>query len=401
VTAVWREHPEWRLRLERVRDCVLPWIEDAVPLAGRTVLEYGCGQGPIACALAPRTGRYIGIDIEAGEVAMAREHVARRRLDNVELIVVAEEEILDLVGTFRGEIDVLLLYAVLEHMSIEERLAILRLARTVVRPGGHIVVGEAPNRLTPFDHHTGQMPFLHALPIEIAERYYRRSGRQEFVAAIDEAAAAGSDAARQALIRWGRGLSFHEFELVFEELAAHTVASSYAAPLYPARAVRLEELNLAATLEALRPDLPPCWSRTWLDTILSAQPQARPPVHVRPWQLRLPHDVAGATMLADGRVELRPGARFPVTLPAPTSELHVGMTAGAPAQALRVHLAGQDLAPTARPNLDGNPQWHAVTTLPAAAKEFELSLSEGGCLTYVGVRGPADPEAAERRPAGW
>jgi SAM-dependent methyltransferase len=395
------EPPEWRARLERVSDCVLPWIQDAVPLAGRRVLEYGSGQGPIACALAPHTGRYVGIDIAAGEVAMAREHVARRGLDNVEFQVAAEEEILDVVGSMRGEVDVFLLYAVLEHMSIDERLAILRLAREVVAEDGVIVIGEAPNRLTPIDHHTGQMPFLHALPLELAEQSYRRSAREDFVAAIDAAAADGREAARQALIRWGRGMSFHELDLVFDDLAAHTLASSYAAPLYPARAVRVEELHLAALLEAWRPELPPCWSRSWLDLILTPRPLAEPPQHVRPWQLRLDHDVPGAAVLADGRVELRPGARLRAQLPAPTSEVHVGVMAVAPQHAVRVHAAGHELAPEAHPNLDRNPQWHACAVLPEPAGTIEVQLPEGGCITYVGFRGPPDPEASHRRPAGW
>jgi len=372
-----------------------------VPLAGRTVLEYGCGQGAIACALASHAGRYIGIDIDAGEVAMAQDHLARRGLDDVELTAVAADDILEQVRSYSGEIDVLLLYAVLEHMSIQERLELLRLAREVVRPDGYIVVGESPNRLTPFDHHTAQMPFLHALPLELARLYYVRSARREFVAAIDAAAADGDAAARQALIRWGRGISFHEFELVFEDLAAHTVASSYAEPLYPTRPVRLEELNLAAALEAWRPDLPPCWSRTWLDMILTAQPLQDAPLHVRPWPLRLAQDVPGAAVLADGRVELRPGARLPVDLPAPTDELHVGLVADAPADAVRISAGTHELAPIAVPNLDGDPQWHAVAALPTPVDGLELSLRDGGCLTYVGYRGPADPQAAHLRAGGW
>jgi len=116
---------------------------------GRTVLEYGCGQGAIACAVAPRAARHIGVDIAAGEVAMAREHIARRGLANVELSAVPEGEVLDRVAAYRGAIDVFLLYAVLEHMTLDERLAVLRLARQTVRPDGYIVVCETPNRLTP------------------------------------------------------------------------------------------------------------------------------------------------------------------------------------------------------------------------------------------------------------
>jgi SAM-dependent methyltransferase len=395
------EHPQWLQRLHKARDGVVPWIERTVPLAGRTVLEYGCGQGAISCAIAARAGRHIGIDIAAGEIALAREHTARRGLHDVELVAVREDEILERVAAYRGQIDVFLLYAVLEHLSPDERLAILRLARETVSPDGHIVVCETPNRLTPIDHHTGQMPFLHLLPQALAARYYDRSRREDFVRAIDAAATDGPAAVRQALVRWGTGVSFHEFELVFDDLAAHTVASSYHPLLYPSRPVRGEELQLAATLAAWRPELPPCWSRSWLDTILSARAQAQPAVHVRPWQMMLAHDVAGAAMLADGRVELRPGARLPVCLPSPTGELHVGLMAAEPARALRIHVPGAILSPTAVGNLDGVPPWHAVAELPEPADALELSLPGGGCLTYVGHRGPPDPLASRMRAGGW
>jgi len=395
------EHPEWLDRLRRARESLLPWIEETVPLAGRTVLEYGCGQGAIACAVAPLAGRHVGLDIDPGAVQLARGHLARRGIDNAQLHAVPEPEILDRVRVHRGEVDVFLLYAVLEHMSPDERLAILSAARETVRPDGHIVVCESPNRLTPVDHHTGQIPFLHALPLELASRYYRRSPREDFVQALDADAAAGADAVRQALVRWGNGVSFHEFELVFEDLAAHTVASSYEAALYPARPVRGEELQLAATLDAWRPDLPPCWSRSVLDTVLCARAQASPPLHVRPWQLRIPHDVPGVAMLPDGRIELRPGARLPVRLPAPTAELHVGLMAVAAENALQIHLATGPLTPTATDNLDAVPPWHAVAYLPEPADSLELELRDGGCLTYVGYRGPPEPDASQRRPAGW
>ncbi len=117
------EHPEWLQRLHRAREGLVPWIEETAPLAGRTVLEYGCGQGVSACAVAPRAARHIGVDIAAGEVAMARQHIARRGLANVELLAVPEGEVLDRVAAYQGAIDVFLLYAVLEHMTLDERLA--------------------------------------------------------------------------------------------------------------------------------------------------------------------------------------------------------------------------------------------------------------------------------------
>ncbi|WP_302182684.1 class I SAM-dependent methyltransferase [Paraconexibacter antarcticus] len=383
------------------RGHVLPWLVAHAPLEGRTVLEYGCGQGAVTCALAPHAGRYLGFDIDPMEVEAARRHVASRGLAHVDLTCDSAADLEDRIGALTEPVDVFLLYAVLEHMTVGERLAVLRLARRIVAPTGHIVVVESPNRLTPIDHHTGRLPFLHSVPDELALDLYKRSPRPEFVAAIDRAGEVGGEPARRmALARWGRGVSFHEFEVVFGDLAAHTVASSFDGNLYPIRPVRGEELQLAATLEAWRPDLAPSWSRTWIDVILSAAP-SQLVTHVRPWALRLPHDVSGAAVLADGRVELRPGAWLPVELPAPTAELHVGLMAEEPADALRVRVRGEVSAPVARDNRDGVPPWHAVHYLHSPASRIDLSLAAGGCLTYVGYRGAPDPEAPMRRPMGW
>lgn len=402
------EHPEWSARLRNARDHLLPWIARTVPLGGATVLEYGCGQGAVSCAFAPLVGRHIGVDIDAEAVAQARFRAARRGLENVDLRVVPATEIVDHVRAIGERIDVVLLYAVVEHLTLDERLAVLAAARDVVAPDGHVVVAELPNRLTPVDHHSAQMAYVDALPDDVLVRYADRSGRREFADAIAEAVAEGPDAARLAAARWGRGVSFHEFELVFGDLAERTVASGYAAELYPARPVRLEELQLQASFDAWRPDLPPAWSRSWIDTILAARPVADRPPLVRPWRMRIDRDAAGAAwMRDDGRLVLAPGVRFPLRFPVATSELHVGFVAATdPAHALQVHVDGRTLPAPAVPNHVGVPPWHAALALPRPSEQVEVSLVGGGELTFVGyaaacgaATGVGDPGAS--RHYGW
>jgi SAM-dependent methyltransferase len=47
-----------------------------VPVARRAVLDFGCGIGRAAIALAPHAGRVVGVDISAGMVGQARERAA-------------------------------------------------------------------------------------------------------------------------------------------------------------------------------------------------------------------------------------------------------------------------------------------------------------------------------------
>ena len=91
----------------------------------------------------------------------------------------------------------------------------------------------------------------------------------------------GRTSCSQAIARWGRGVSFHEFELVFEDgLDGHVIGSNYDPLLFGERPVHPDEVILARYLDRWRPDLAPVWSRYWLDLILSPQPvQRRPAVH--------------------------------------------------------------------------------------------------------------------------
>jgi hypothetical protein len=113
-----------------------------------------------------------------------------------------------------AEIDLLVLYAVLEHLTIPERRSILRLAQEVYRRGGHVLIAETPNRLSPFDTHSFQLPFVDWLPIELQEEYVSRSPREDLKAHL---VAAPPDGKQGALYRIGRGLSFHEFECFWEK----------------------------------------------------------------------------------------------------------------------------------------------------------------------------------------
>ena len=65
-------------------------------------------------------------------------------------------------------------------------------------------------------------------------------------------------------MRWGRGVSFHEFEVVFGDLSRHVLASNYDPLLFGERPVQPDEVILARYLDRWRPDLAPVWSRYWL-----------------------------------------------------------------------------------------------------------------------------------------
>ncbi len=316
----------WDMRRRRAAEYLIPWIEQTVPLAGKTVLEYGCGNAAVSCAVAERAGRVIGLDIDEGWIELARTEVRQRGLANLELELHPVEGIMEAAVRHRGEVDVFLLYAVLEHLTVSERLDVLRLAREVVKPDGAIVVCETPNRLIYFDHHTARMPFFHLLPDELALEYRRLAPRDQLREELEKTESEGGrEAALEALARWGRGVSFHEFELVFgERLDRHVIASNYDPLLFGERPVQPDEVILWRYLERWRPDLAPVFSRYWLDLILSPTPIEKRAPFLRPWSFDTTASEGVGWSGSETLYLKGPEATLWVTLPHPSSRIVVG-----------------------------------------------------------------------------
>lgn len=174
------EPQDWAARNAVAADVFMPWLDRVFPLAGKRVLEYGSGPGSVSVAVAERAGSLIGYEIDRGAVEAARGYAAERGLENASFTTTSPEEIFAEVRAHAGEIDVFLFYAVLEHLTIAERLEALRVAREVVADDGVIVVVETPNRLIDTDTHTSLLPFFDQLPAELALEYADRSPRDEF-----------------------------------------------------------------------------------------------------------------------------------------------------------------------------------------------------------------------------
>lgn len=373
----------WEDRLHDAQRGLIPWIQRTYPLAGRTVLEYGCGTGSVSCAFAPFVGRHIGIDIDEPSIVVAREHVQERGADNVELAHVPLERILEEFASYEGQVDVVLLYAVLEHLTVAERLEVLELSRKVVRPRGVIVVCELPNRLIAMDSHTSLLPFFSQLPDDLMLRYWRYSPRSDFTEAMASATADGPAAAQESLVRWGRGASFHEFELVFGDLRRHLLASSYDPLLLDLRPVTANELALATILAEHRPDLAPAWSRYWQDVILSPEPSTVRRSFIRPWTFETNHS-PGVAWTRWGNLQMLSDAVLSVALPTPSRRLVVGAVVQSDELRITVESTQGTVDVVCRPSTPGGGLRYATLYLPAPASDFELRLSDEGFLNFVG-----------------
>jgi S-adenosylmethionine-dependent methyltransferase len=196
-------------RLDANRKGVIPWLDQASPLARAKILEIGCGTGASTVALSEQGADVLGIDIDEGALRVAEVRCRTSGLTARFCAVSAAEAL----QRFRGErFDFIIFFAALEHMTLEERLGSLRAAWEALPARAHLVIVECPNRLWFLDDHTSLAPFFHWLPDDLAFQYSRVTPRERFNTLFTEP----TEEAKLAFTRWGRGASFHEFEIALD-----------------------------------------------------------------------------------------------------------------------------------------------------------------------------------------
>lgn len=153
------------------RDLDAEVVRDApLPLAGRDVLELGCGTGKNTVWLAERARRVIALDFSAGMLARARE---RLRGAPVQLVRHDVRE----PWPVRGEaVDVVIGNLVLEH--VEALGPVFSEAARVLRPGGTLLLCELhPER----QRRGGQAHFMDAATGETVRVTAYRHSVSEYV----------------------------------------------------------------------------------------------------------------------------------------------------------------------------------------------------------------------------
>lgn len=124
------------------------WLEGTVArieaLPARRVLEIGCGTGLLLFRIAPRCEAYVGTDFSPA----ALDYVERQRgrlggLDQVELLQ-RPAEVFE--GWEENAVDLVILNSIVQYFPDVDYLArVLEGATRVVRPGGHIFIGDVRN----------------------------------------------------------------------------------------------------------------------------------------------------------------------------------------------------------------------------------------------------------------
>lgn len=118
--------------LHQINPLRLDWIRQRVQLAGRKVLDVGCGGGILAEAMAGAGARVTGIDAAPGPLKVARLHQAESGTDVEYLHSTAEA----IAAQRSGQYDVVTCLEMLEHVPSPPQ--VIDACRRLVRPGGDV-----------------------------------------------------------------------------------------------------------------------------------------------------------------------------------------------------------------------------------------------------------------------
>ncbi len=206
-------------RLYYNRNRIAPWLNKVRELKGASVLEIGCGTGISTLALMEQGAKVTGVDVDAGALEVAKDRLKIAGFEP-DVHLVNGDDIADHFGD--KKFDFIIYYAVLEHMTVEERLKSLEQAWGMLKEESYLAVIETPNRLWYYDSHTAAMPFYDWLPDDLAFYYSKFSDRANFKDSYRDL----NDEDMMKFLRWGRGASYHEFEVAIAPLHELKVVSS-------------------------------------------------------------------------------------------------------------------------------------------------------------------------------
>jgi 2-polyprenyl-3-methyl-5-hydroxy-6-metoxy-1,4-benzoquinol methylase len=259
-------------RLDNDRRLKIPWLDDAKKLKGANVLEIGCGTGVSSVALSEQGANVTAIDVD--RLALID---AKNRCDMYGVNVNFHHmNAIEASTVFSGEhFDFIIFWACLEHMTHDERMLAMKETWNMLPDNALWCVTETPNRLHYFDSHTSLLPYYMWLPDDLAMKYSRFSPRNyynsNFVKSMHE------EEELLSFYRWGRGLSFHEFEIAMLPIEKLNIISSlnrfYRKKIVPFIKWRLSfEYKYESLLHSITPKVNRAFFQPYLDLIIKKAP---------------------------------------------------------------------------------------------------------------------------------
>ncbi|MCV6605264.1 MAG: bifunctional 2-polyprenyl-6-hydroxyphenol methylase/3-demethylubiquinol 3-O-methyltransferase UbiG [Porticoccaceae bacterium] len=108
------------------------WIDQHSPVAGKKILDVGCGGGILCESLAQRGADVNGIDMGEAPLNVARLHALESGVSVTYRQITAEQ----LAQQEAGQYDIVTCLEMLEH--VPDPASVIRACSELVKPGGHI-----------------------------------------------------------------------------------------------------------------------------------------------------------------------------------------------------------------------------------------------------------------------
>lgn len=129
----WDTESEFR-PLHQINPLRLNWIdENAGGLAGKKILDVGCGGGILSESMAYRAESVLGIDLGEAPLEAGRIHAKQKGVNNVEYRCIAVEQ---LALEQPAQYDVVTCMEMLEH--VPDPASIVKACFDLVKPNGHV-----------------------------------------------------------------------------------------------------------------------------------------------------------------------------------------------------------------------------------------------------------------------
>ncbi len=127
----WDPDSEFR-PLHEINPLRLNYIDERVGLAGKRVIDIGCGGGILSEAMARRGAEVTGIDMGEAPLSVARLHSMESGVAVTYRQITAEE----LAEELPGQFDVVTCLEMLEH--VPDPASVIKACCKLLKPGGHV-----------------------------------------------------------------------------------------------------------------------------------------------------------------------------------------------------------------------------------------------------------------------
>jgi len=128
--------------LEEMKEWVENTVSNILRLKPRIVCEIGCGTGMLVMRIAPHCDRYVAVDQSSAVLGRLREQL--RAVPNIaDRVEVVESQAAQLAGFSQDTFDTVVLSSVVQFFpNVAYLTSVLGNAINLVKPGGHIYVGD-------------------------------------------------------------------------------------------------------------------------------------------------------------------------------------------------------------------------------------------------------------------